>query len=132
MSKSAVLVVDDEPVVRNLCETILRNHKFKTIAATNGLEGLKAYREHHQDICLVLSDVLMPMMSGIEMTQKLLEVDAHPNIILMSGANLHNLVPHELKKLCSVLQKPFTASVLLDAVNRCLQYEEKRHPDRLQ
>ena len=115
-------------MVRNLCETVLRNRSFDPLVATNGLEGLELYRERHHEIALVLSDVLMPFMSGIEMTRKIFEIHCHANIILMSGADLHRLIPDEMHRLCSVLQKPFTPGILLDAVKRCLEYEAIHHP----
>jgi DNA-binding NtrC family response regulator len=129
MSKPKILIVDDEPVVRNMCAAILRNRNFDPIVTTNGVEGLAAYREKHEEICLVISDIMMPFMGGIEMVRKLFEMRSDANVILMSGANLNELVPKELEKVCAVLQKPFSPGHLLEAVNKCLKYDAEHHPE---
>ena len=93
----------------------------------NGIEGLQVYNEKHEEICLVLSDVSMPQMGGIEMVRLLFETHSHPNVIMMSGHNLSDLIPEEVKKLCSVIEKPFTADTLITAINKCLNYEAEDH-----
>ena len=118
-----VLIVDDEPIVQKICETVLRKHGFEPILATNGAEGLETYRARYQEICLVLSDISMPHMNGIEMTRKMFEVHCHANVILMSGANLVDLIPDDIAKLCSMIAKPFTPGRLIEAVKKCLKYD---------
>jgi DNA-binding NtrC family response regulator len=108
MLKTKILIVDDEPVVREVCKVILRSDGFEPLLAINGREGLETYQQRHQEICLVLSDIKMPVMNGIEMVREIFEVDAHANVILMSGANLDELVPDQVRRLCSVINKPFT------------------------
>jgi DNA-binding NtrC family response regulator len=71
----------------------------------------------------------MPLMNGIEMVREIFEMDTHANVILMSGgAHLGDLVPDELRRLCSVLDKPFTPARLLEAVRKCIRYETEHHP----
>src|SRR5579872_5060925 len=70
MPKSKILIVDDEPTVRNMCAAVLRNRSFDPIVTANGLEGLAAFLEAQEDICLVISDVKMPFMDGIEMVKR--------------------------------------------------------------
>lgn len=119
-----VLIVEDEETIRRVCGAMLRQHGFEYILATNGAEGLAAYRERRDEICLVLSDVSMPVMSGLEMVRNILEIHSHPNVILMSGYYIATVVPKDLKKLCSVIQKPFTALGLVASVRECLKYDE--------
>ena len=127
-SSRKILVVEDEPIVQKVCAAVLRNHGFEPIEALNGIEGLETYRERHEEICLVLSDISMPLMSGIDMTRKMFEVHSQANVILMSGANLSDLIPDDIRRLCSVLEKPFTPSRLIEAVKRCLKYDAEHHP----
>jgi DNA-binding NtrC family response regulator len=128
MPKTKILIVEDEPTVRNICQAVLRNHGFQSIVTTNGMEGLKVYQERHEEICLVLSDVSMPLMGGIEMVRKLFEMHAHANVIMMSGYSLSDIVPDDIRRLCSVIAKPFTSKGLLESVKKCLKYEEEHHP----
>jgi DNA-binding NtrC family response regulator len=107
---------------------VLRSQGFDSIVATNGVDGLQAYRERHEEICLVLSDISMPRMDGVELARNLFNMHSHANIILMSGAHLCNLVPDEVRKLCSVLEKPFTPGHLLLAVKKCLKYDDEHNP----
>src|SRR5882724_6475391 len=126
--KTKILVVDDEPVVRDVCKAILHAHGFDSILAGNGMEGFDAYREKHHEICLILSDVSMPVMDGVEMIGKIFEMHPDANVILMSGYNFSDVVPVEVEKLCSLLKKPFTPRELIEAVKKCLKYDDEHHP----
>jgi len=128
MRKTKVLVVEDEPTVRNVCDLILRRNGFDPILVMDGVQGLSTFEERHEEICLVLSDVAMPNMGGIEMVRTLFETYHHPNVIMMSGRNLSDLVPEDVKRLCSIIEKPFTPQGLIEAVRKCLKYEEAHYP----
>jgi DNA-binding NtrC family response regulator len=128
MPKTKILIVDDESQVRDICALMLRHFGFDSIVAANGADGLQIYNERHEEICLVLSDVSMPQMGGIEMVRVLFDTHLHPNVIMMSGCNLSDLIPAEVKRLCSVIEKPFNAEQLIAAVKKCLNYEARHHP----
>jgi len=51
----------------------------------------------------------MPVMDGIEMTREMFALKPHTNVILMTGYHAETLVPEDLKRLCSLISKPFTA-----------------------
>jgi DNA-binding NtrC family response regulator len=129
MNSKLILVVDDEPMVQNLCSAILRSRGFDALIESNGLDGLKAYRERHREICLVLSDVSMPFMGGVEMAREMFEVCSHANVILMSGGNLSDIVPADVRRLCSLIQKPFLPAQLMEAVMKCLKYDTEHHAE---
>jgi DNA-binding NtrC family response regulator len=121
-----VLVVDDEPLVRRVCEMVLESNNFRPIIASNGAEALDCYRRSLEEIVLVLSDIGMPIMSGIDMAREMFVIKPHANIILMTGYDAQLVVPGDLKRLCSLINKPFTAGQLIAAVRKCLNYEEER------
>ena len=123
-----ILIVEDEPMVRDLCEKVLRYQGFDIIVATNGTEGLEAYRERHGEIGLVLSDISMPLMDGVSMVRQIFVMHSHANVILMSGYQLCELIPDDIRKLCSVLEKPFTPKRLIEAVKKCLKYDSEHYP----
>ncbi len=126
MPPKKILVVDDQQVVYAVCSTVLQRHGFDPIVAVNGVEGLEAYEKFHHEICLTLLDVSMPVMNGIEVARCLFAKYRHVNVILMTGYSPDDLVPEDVRRLCSVLQKPFTPGTLMDAVHKCLNYEDDR------
>ena len=124
MPTTKILLVDDEPMVQRICAAILRKGGFETIVAENGFDGLEAYRQNHAEICLILSDVTMPIMDGIEMVRTIFEMHSDANVIMMSGRDLSDIVPDDVRRLCSVIEKPFTPEKLIEAVRKCLKYDE--------
>ena len=72
MSATILIVEDDEPI-QQMYAAKLRLHKYKVLTAENGIDGLKAYEDHHPD--LILLDLMMPKMSGDEMLQRLREME---------------------------------------------------------
>ena len=121
-----ILVVEDEEIVREVCAAVLHKHGFDSILAGNGAEGLAVYKQNHEGICLILSDISMPVKGGIDMFRDILSFHSHANVILMSGGSRAEIIPDELKKLCAVMKKPFTASALMQSVHKCLSYEDKK------
>jgi PAS domain S-box-containing protein len=80
-----ILVVEDDDLVRQTAVRILREHKYTVHEARTGKEALELCQRHSQDIDLLLSDMVMPKMSGLELSR--LVAAAHPNIqvMFMSG-----------------------------------------------
>ena len=127
MQKAKILIVDDEKLVQNVCVSVLQKHGFEPIVAVNGLDGLEAYRAQYDEIVLTLADVSMPVMGGIEMVRSFFKIHSHANVILMSGHVITEMIPDEVRRLCSVLQKPFTSKQLIQAVKKCLKYDDDHH-----
>ena len=123
MSPKKILIVEDDPIVRDLCAVVLTSNGFDSILATNGMEGVEVYRKRHKDICLVISDISMPIMNGIEMVEKIVQMHARTKVILMSAHSIVG-IPDELRTRCCLIEKPFTAERLLDVVSNCLRYDE--------
>ena len=124
MPKRKILLVDDEPIVQIICAATLLKGGFEPIVAENGFDGLEAYRQNHEEICLILSGVTMPVMDGNEMVRQIFKVHSNANVIMMSGRDLSDSVPDDVRRLCSVVEKPFTPEKLIEAVRRCLKYDE--------
>ena len=120
--RSAILIVDDDPLIRSICKKVVESSGFSAVQAENGLEALNIYRERHDGIALVLSDIAMPVMDGIALAQAMFALKPHSNVILMTGYT--TLIPGDLQRLCALLYKPFTPRQLLDAIKKCLDYEE--------
>ncbi len=126
----AILVVDDDPLIRSMCKKVVESHGFSPIMAENGEEALNIFRANHNAIALVVSDISMPVMNGIDMAHHMFALKPHSNMILMTGYTAQ-VVLGDLKKLCALLYKPFTPRQLIEAIQKCLKYEESRETAEL-
>ena len=89
---SKILVIDDETEMRELLGGYLSKRlKFSVLLAKNGEEGLALYQQGKPDV--VLLDIVMPIMQGYEVLEKLLVIDPKAQIIVITGYN--NLFPEE-------------------------------------
>jgi two-component system cell cycle sensor histidine kinase/response regulator CckA len=127
--KRIILVAEDQEMVQHVCLNILRRYGFDYILAKDGAEALDIYCEKRDELALIVSDVAMPHMTGIELFRRVLAMDPHADVILMSGFSIEDLIPDDLKKLCSVLQKPFTSEVFISAIKKCLKYDDEHHAE---
>ena len=116
-----VLLVDDEAVVvRSGCE-FLEYFGYKVLTATNGEEAVDLFRTHHQDIDLVILDLVMPKMDGEKCLEQLLAIDPEAVVIIASGYltdqdRRQRLAP----RVKGFLDKPFTTARILGAVRSAL------------
>jgi DNA-binding response OmpR family regulator len=111
-----ILLVEDEEAVRSLLKEVLEYEGYEVKEASNGEEALRWYAQSSAD--LVLTDIVMPDMEGIEMIMKIRKTDLNVKIIVMSGNDYLDLA----RKLGAdyALRKPFSNQVLLDAVKATL------------
>jgi len=107
-----ILVVDDDSMVRRLTATILKTNGYGVIEADCGLEGLERFAEHQSYVDLVLSDVVMPHMTGPEMVEKIQAIDPSALVMLMTGCDMGL----KIQEAIPLLPKPFTATALLQAI----------------
>ena len=81
------LVVDDEPVVRQIAEVILESAGFTVLTAVNGQQGVEMFRDHADEISVVILDVMMPVMGGEQAYDEMQAIDDSIPIIFVSGYN---------------------------------------------
>ena len=116
-----ILVVDDEPAVRRLASAILVRQGYRTLTAAEGREGLAMFQQHHADIRLVISDVMMPQMDGPGMLRSLLQMEPNLKSIVITGlGEEHRVAEAKAAGANAVLHKPFTADQLLTQVRQLL------------
>jgi DNA-binding response OmpR family regulator len=124
MAAKKILVVDDEPSVRDLLATWLNFAGYETCTASNGNEGLKTFHEQRPD--LVLSDVLMPGMNGHEFCEMLRKVSAVP-VIMLTGLGQFDQEQEKVQRLnlgiSAFLSKPLRMREFLDTVGSLLASE---------
>jgi two-component system cell cycle sensor histidine kinase/response regulator CckA len=112
-----VLIVEDEPVVRSFARAVLASQGVEVLIAGDGLEALTVFRERRADIDLVLADVVMPNMDGMQLAIRLRELAPDVRVSLMSGhPSPGEVVPHAKLVDIPLLAKPFTHQQLLEFV----------------
>lgn len=121
-----ILVVEDEPLVRDLVARTLRRAGFAVLLAEHGESGLRAAEGCVGTIDLLLTDVIMPRMGGPELAIRLLKLRPELRVLLVSGYASESLdLCGALAAGCEFLQKPFTPSVLLARVRALLAVERR-------
>jgi CheY-like chemotaxis protein len=112
-----ILIVDDDPLVLKVVAGMLKAVGYSTITAQDGLEALEKYKENPDKVSLVLSDLAMPRMSGLQLAEELLADNPNLKIIIMSGYMQEEpeIDPDEFG-LAAWLEKPMTAARLTAAI----------------
>lgn len=115
-----ILVADDEPALRHLLVRQLQQRGYRVVPAADGLEALRLYRTANPPVDLVLADVVMPGMNGMQLAAALLELDANARFILVSAHVPTGSARLNSGVLVPVLQKPFNLDHVLDVLDRVL------------
>jgi signal transduction histidine kinase/HAMP domain-containing protein len=117
-----ILVVEDEPVLREMAHMILQDCGYHVLEAGSGLEALEAWERHPGAINLLLTDVVMPGgMSGRDLAVRLLAKHPKTKVVFTSGYNVEETNTDFFRKGGAVfLQKPYTRMALAKAVRECL------------
>jgi len=119
-----ILVVEDEAEVRALTSRILAEHGYEVLQAPNGEVALEECASVHEHIDLLVTDVVMPAMSGAELAERLLETRPDMKVLYMSGYTSDVVLRHGPRdRNAAVLEKPFSAEGLLSRVRESLETE---------
>jgi nitrogen-specific signal transduction histidine kinase len=114
-----ILLVDDEEGVRRLVSAVLKTNGYEVLDAPNGVSAMAAYEKNGHKIDMVLTDVVMPQMNGLELGKRLAEQAPELKVLYMSGYRDHAIVG-EGESAKPFLLKPFTPDVLLAKVREVL------------
>jgi CheY-like chemotaxis protein len=116
-----ILVVEDEPDVRDLACEFLKVSGYSVLEARNGLEAIEVLARHSGTIHLVLSDVVMPKMGGTELADRLRTLRPDTKVVLMSGYSEYFNGPRDPNiSPALMLQKPFSRASLLEKIREAL------------
>ena len=115
-----ILLVDDEQIIRNLLRVTLQRQGYHVLEASNGSEAITVFNEHESSIALVLTDVMMPKMGGVELAERLTEKRPTLPILFISG--YCETIPKEPNFL-GCIPKPFTAQEIVERVSNILSLE---------
>jgi signal transduction histidine kinase len=117
MERKTLLIVDDEPVIRDLCKRALRD--YNVVEASDGEEALKVFLRGGIDV--ILTDVMMPKLDGLELLKKLKEHEPTVVVIMMTGFADKELILKALKADADdFINKPLNLLQLKSAVDKAL------------
>jgi PAS domain S-box-containing protein len=117
-----VLVVDDEVSVRAITQQTLEAFGYRVLVADNGAEAVAVYAEHAQEIAVVITDMMMPVMEGSALIHALLKLNPQLRIIAASGLSSNgSLAKSAGPGVKYFLPKPYTAQTMLDTLQRVLR-----------
>lgn len=115
-----VLVIDDEPSVRDVVRALLKIYGYTPLMASDGPSGLALYREHRDQIKVVLTDMMMPGMQGVDVIRELRQLNPEVRIVAMSGVVSESTEITEEPGRLGFLPKPMTGAELIGALQRVL------------
>ena len=108
-----ILMVDDEPSVRDVGRSMLERKGYRVILAGDGREALDIFRERHSDIDCVILDLTMPHMDGDETFREMRKIDGDVKVIISSGYNKQDVTQRFVGKgLAGFIQKPYRLNEL--------------------
>ena len=121
---ATILIIDDEAIIRALLRSALEEAGYEVTEAANGRQGLEMYRAKQTD--LVITDILMPELNGLDMLLELTREFLHAKVIAISGAGGEKeknvLDVAKLLGARQTFQKPFSLPHLLGAVRYELEH----------
>jgi CheY-like chemotaxis protein len=123
-----ILLVEDEDAVRALAREVLRRHGYVVLEARHGVDALRAAERHTDDIHLLVTDMVMPHMSGRDVAERLTTARPKMKVLFMSGYTDHALMHRDLTPGAAFLQKPFTPEIFARKVRQVLDAAEMSRP----
>jgi len=117
-----ILLVEDDPTMRSVAQELLEKVGYRVLAAVDGAQGLTMYRAHRAELRLVLTDVIMPKLSGFQLYEAIRRDSPALKVLFTSGfpaPNYRKTVG--LDAAVAFVTKPWTASELLGRVRTLLQ-----------
>ncbi len=112
-----ILVVDDEDAIRWLIRIALERDGYSVLDAEDGERALEIFRDHGPNIKMLLSDVAMPKMNGVNLADKILQIEPTLPVLFISGDHT------DVSRGFGCFSKPFTPDKLVERVREILTRE---------
>ena len=120
MAERRILIIDDEVEIREFFCDFLEERDFSCDVARDGLHGFEMYQKGQYD--LVICDMMMPGMVGIEVLEKIKEIKADQKVLMLTGVREASLVKRAEELGCSFyLNKPVGLDELEEKINECFE-----------
>jgi len=118
-----VLVVDDEPGIRELLVRTLRRHELIVDEANDGAEALVRMREHQYAV--IILDLLMPVLDGVGVVEALAGLPSPPVVLVITGASRREIDQLNPRLVHGIVRKPFDAEELASVVVACAEIRSR-------
>jgi CheY-like chemotaxis protein len=118
----SILIVDDEFGLAEILRDVLRDYGYEVVLAINGRLALDILDE--RDVDLVLTDLMMPVLDGIELASAMRHTDKHRRTPVVMMTSLPSTLPGHGELFDAILRKPFSPELLLRTLRRCLEAPE--------
>jgi two-component system cell cycle sensor histidine kinase/response regulator CckA len=120
-----ILVVEDEESLRDVAREVLESSGYRVLTASSGPEALSIMASHPEPVRLLLTDVVMPGMSGPELAERLRPERPEMSVLYMSGYAEEVVARHgTMRKGARLLTKPFSVAALAQSVQQALEEAE--------
>ena len=120
-----ILVAEDDRELLSATSELLTAHGYKVLQAVSGVAALKVLEEKPMPVDMLLTDVIMPGMNGVELAAQVANLQLGNRTLFMSGySSEHVVLAQLLESQANYLQKPFSPAVLLRKVREVLDAEE--------
>ncbi|MEN6475476.1 MAG: PAS domain S-box protein [Syntrophaceae bacterium] len=121
-AKARVLVIDDEEIILSSLQNALQRSGYSVVTVNDSLKAIDVFRRTPEDFDLVITDLTMPRMTGVELTAKLMQIRSGIPIILCTGySDIINEHQAKAMGVRELLQKPASIGELKNAVRRALE-----------
>jgi two-component system, cell cycle sensor histidine kinase and response regulator CckA len=121
-----ILIVDDEPSIREITQISLDTYNYKTIVASDGFEAITQYSQHQDEVALILMDMMMPTMGGATAIRTLQKINPQVKIVAISGvASTEMLAQTAGSGVQAFLAKPCTSQELLTTLHNVLSMQKR-------
>ncbi len=122
LDSKTILLIDDEEMVVKITEAMLKKIGCKILKAANGYEGLKLFQRHRDSIDIVICDMIMAKMDGLQLVHKLREIDPCVKVLLSSGS----LIDEDEKDVANrgfdgLIKKPYKLNDLSEKIGNILR-----------
>jgi CheY-like chemotaxis protein len=119
--KETVFLIDDDEIVVDVSEMILKNSGYDVVIAKSGEEAIEVYKENHSRIDMAILDMILPDMGGGDTYDRLKEINPGIKVLLASGYDIDYQGRDIMERGCDgFIQKPFNMNELLEKVRGIL------------
>jgi circadian clock protein KaiB len=129
-ARDCVLVVDDEEVIDELIQEMLREDGFCEVSHMDPEAALAHFEKDHQRLGLAIVDLTMPKMTGVELAQRFLQIDHEVSVILITGQLVLPFEALTIPNVKTILAKPFKRQELREVLATFVRTQENEKEER--